>query len=550
MTNTNAIREDVLGYIAAIDDVALESEMAVTLSLMEAADKAMMIMENYDGEYIDSFSIFQEAAGDGKDPAHPFKEDGLLKTIVMAPINLIKLIIAKLKKVFGKEEQTKLQKAENVLKELGKTGVETFNSMCELLSGHKTEAVVLGTTITAGTALVISGKAKQAFESACRFTEKYLKTWMKNDTEKLSKDSYAPKIVLVEGKPAIETPIKFDALGKWLSNTMTALENYNMSLIKPGSAEDGSGGKTGDHNKITQAVNAVVMQVKMIKADHGYVGKKETIGIDEFRSLYADVDGKLNKLEEDMKNVGVIKWDATNPYAKELSKAARNFTDSAITIQNTITNLQEAFGTYSKYINATTEELSTAASRSGKSSIVDWVKSLIPNKNSDKTTTTDDATAKTADKGDVTEESAKITVVDEDYIQEGVTRTGKTIKVEETAKTTGDVEKLIKKYVANVSKKGFNNEHKILLVIGDSKIQYDKDKIKNPGKNETWDDVDMSAHDHVDNIKLYISGAGALAYAKENNIGKAKQVQESVLPEENEVEETVTVESAETSWYN
>ena len=91
----------------------------------------------------------------------------------------------------------------------------------------------------------------------------------------------------------------------------------------------------------------------------------------------------------------------------------------------------------------------------------------------------------------------------------------------------------------------------MLLIIGDSKIKYDNSKIKKPGKDETWDDVDMSAHDHVDKVKLYISGPGALAYAKDNGIGKAKEIQESVLPEEDETtEDVVTTESAYTSWYN
>ena len=583
MTNTNEIRDNVLGYISAIEDVALESEMAVTLSLMEAADKAMMIMENYEGDYIDSFSVFQEAAGDEKDPKHPFKEDGLLKTIIMAPINLIKLIIAKLKKLFGKEEQTKLQKAGDVLKDLGKTGIETFNSVCELLSGHKTEAVVLGTTITAGTALVISGKAKQAYDAAVRFTEKYLQTWMKNGTDKLKKDSYNPKLVLVDGKPAIETPINFVGLTKWLTDTIDALDKYNMSLIKPGSAKDVPGGRTGDHEKIIEAVRKVSFQVKEIKQAKGFVSlKRETITVDEFRNLFGDAETKLDQLETDVKDAGIITPEKENPYYKELMNAARDFTDNSLSIQKTVVNLQEGFGAYSKYINATADELSAMASKKGKS-IVEFFKDLVSKKKGDdadadaassegtKQLTGSARPALGMDKTTINpgdgmgspklhdddidttvpgNESAKISIVDEDYIQEGVTRTGKTVKVEETAKTAADVEKLIKKYVSNVAKRGFNNDQKILLVIGDSKIQYDKGGIKKPGKGETWDDVDMSAHDHVDKVKLYVSGPGALAYAKDNNIGKSKQVQEAALPEENEVEETVTVGSADTSWYN
>lgn len=564
MTNTNEIRDNVLGYISAIEDVALESEMAVTLSLMEAADKAMMIMENYEGDYIDSFSIFQEATGDGKDPNHPFKEDGLLKTIVMAPINLIKLIIAKLKKLFGKEEMTKKEKAAAAIKKIGAEAGDIITQLCEIAAGHKPALVVGGLTISAAALGIATGKIQAVYGKMKNAFEAYSKL---DRSLNNVKNAPLPTIVYKGDETYVSTVFDLKGLTSCCGEVLNALADYKNIMTNQQQTE---GTREKDLKKLSSDLKSVYNK---FKTSGGYVNKSTSlIPID-------DVVKQAEKLAEILevveKQQETIKTTSTETYSDAQKKLLGQFHNDLEQLAKIITVAAEVTVYHTDMPLAVETDIEETAKKfgfnqtlkDGINAIFDKIKSKKAAANGDNAATTDETSGEqstpeqpasdepaTADAASTEEvkanESAKISIVDEDYIQEGVTRTGKTVKVEETAKTAADVEKLIKKYVSNVAKRGFNNDQKILLVIGDSKIQYDKSGIKKPGKGETWDDVDMSAHDHVDKVKLYVSGPGALAYAKDNNIGKSKQVQEAALPEENEVEETVTVESADTSWYN
>ena len=554
MTNTNEIRDNVLGYISAIEDVALESEMAVTLSLMEAADKAMMIMENYEGEYIDSFSIFQEATGDGKDPNHPFKEDGLLKTIVMAPINLIKLIIAKLKKLFGKEEMTKKEKAAAAIKKIGAEAGDIITQLCEIAAGHKPALVVGGLTISAAALGIATGKIQAVYGKMKNAFEAYSKL---DRSLNNVKNAPLPTIVYKGDETYVSTVFDLKGLTSCCGEVLNALADYKNIMTNQQQTE---GTREKDLKKLSSDLKSVYNK---FKTSGGYVNKSTSL------IPINDVVKQAEKLAEILevveKQQATIKTTSTETYSDAQKKLLGQFHNDLEQLAKIITVAAEVTVYHTDMPLAVETDIEETAKKfgfnqtlkDGINAIFDKIKSKKAAANGDNAATTDEtsgeqpasdepAAADTASAEEVNaNESAKISIVDEDYIQEGVTRTGKTVKVEETAKTAADVEKLIKKYVSNVAKRGFNNDQKILLVIGDSKIQYDKSGIKKPGKGETWDDVDMSAHDHVDKVKLYVSGPGALAYAKDNNIGKSKQVQEAALPEE-----TVTVESADTSWYN
>ena len=559
MTNTNEIRDNVLGYISAIEDVALESEMAVTLSLMEAADKAMMIMENYEGDYIDSFSIFQEATGDGKDPNHPFKEDGLLKTIVMAPINLIKLIIAKLKKLFGKEEMTKKEKAAAAIKKIGAEAGDIITQLCEIAAGHKPALVVGGLTISAAALGIATGKIQAVYGKMKNAFEAYSKL---DRSLNNVKNAPLPTIVYKGDETYVSTVFDLKGLTSCCGEVLNALADYKNIMTNQQQTE---GTREKDLKKMSSDLKSVYNK---FKTSGGYVNKSTSL------IPINDVVKQAEKLAEILevveKQQATIKTTSTETYSDAQKKLLGQFHNDLEKLAKIITVAAEVTVYHTDMPLAVETDIEETAKKfgfnqtlkDGINAIFDKIKSKKAAANGDNAATTDETSGEqstpeqpasdepaTADAASTEEvkanESAKISIVDEDYIQEGVTRTGKTVKVEETAKTAADVEKLIKKYVSNVAKRGFNNDQKILLVIGDSKIQYDKSGIKKPGKGETWDDVDMSAHDHVDKVKLYVSGPGALAYAKDNNIGKSKQVQEAALPEE-----TVTVESADTSWYN
>lgn len=65
------IRNNVLEYIDDIEDIQESSEVAVIEAMIESFDKSFMIMENYTGESMEDFNIFQESK----------KEKGILDTV-------------------------------------------------------------------------------------------------------------------------------------------------------------------------------------------------------------------------------------------------------------------------------------------------------------------------------------------------------------------------------------------------------------------------------------------------------------------------------------
>ena len=54
-------RNEVLASIDSMNEVVQESEFGVLMSLLDQADKASVILENYNGNDLDMFSIYQEA---------------------------------------------------------------------------------------------------------------------------------------------------------------------------------------------------------------------------------------------------------------------------------------------------------------------------------------------------------------------------------------------------------------------------------------------------------------------------------------------------------
>ena len=66
--------------ISAIDDIVLESEESVIQAMLDACDKAWMILENYEGDDFSAFSIFQEAATENSDKGT--KKRGIISRIL------------------------------------------------------------------------------------------------------------------------------------------------------------------------------------------------------------------------------------------------------------------------------------------------------------------------------------------------------------------------------------------------------------------------------------------------------------------------------------
>ena len=87
-------RNEILASIDAIDMIVTESSLDVLFSVADTYEKSSMILENYCGNDLDAFAIFQEAVNDG-DPdknmnADAKKNDSILMKIIMFPVNILK----------------------------------------------------------------------------------------------------------------------------------------------------------------------------------------------------------------------------------------------------------------------------------------------------------------------------------------------------------------------------------------------------------------------------------------------------------------------------
>ena len=105
------LTNEILSSIDNIDDCVMEAEMNVLNALCNEYDKAIMIMENYNGDSYDCFDIFQEGFKDELNkPIRGVKGENILKRILMAIPRLIALLIKKVKKFFNKEKSERIVK--------------------------------------------------------------------------------------------------------------------------------------------------------------------------------------------------------------------------------------------------------------------------------------------------------------------------------------------------------------------------------------------------------------------------------------------------------
>ena len=105
------LTNEILSSIDNIDECVMEAEMNVLNAMINEYDKAIMIMENYNGNDYSSFDIFQEGFKDEVNkPIRGVKGENILKRILMAIPRLIAMIVRKVKKFFNKEKGERIVK--------------------------------------------------------------------------------------------------------------------------------------------------------------------------------------------------------------------------------------------------------------------------------------------------------------------------------------------------------------------------------------------------------------------------------------------------------
>ena len=121
------LTNEILSSIDNIDDCIMEAEMNVINAMINEYDKAIMIMENYNGNDYSSFDIFQEGFKDDIGTAFKGvdkngKKERILKRIIMFIPRLIQAFINMLKNKWNNRKSQqhikKIEELENTIKDL------------------------------------------------------------------------------------------------------------------------------------------------------------------------------------------------------------------------------------------------------------------------------------------------------------------------------------------------------------------------------------------------------------------------------------------------
>ena len=134
--------EEILDCIDDIDKITMESELSVLSSMIDAYDKSIMILENYEGDDVSCFDIFQEGFKDDVKEAFKGKDgEHILKKILMAIPRLFMAIGKIIRAAWNNRKSKRLQQELNALRKQ----VETLtNNVDELSKNQKAEEEAQG----------------------------------------------------------------------------------------------------------------------------------------------------------------------------------------------------------------------------------------------------------------------------------------------------------------------------------------------------------------------------------------------------------------------
>ena len=91
---------EILSSIDNIDECVMEAEMNVLTAMINEYDKAIMIMENYNGDSYDCFDIFMEASDES---IFGSKDENIFKRILMFIPRLISKVITIIQRAISKK---------------------------------------------------------------------------------------------------------------------------------------------------------------------------------------------------------------------------------------------------------------------------------------------------------------------------------------------------------------------------------------------------------------------------------------------------------------
>ena len=111
------VRDDIMQSLENIENITIESEMNVIQAMADSYQKSLAILENYNGDDVDSFSIFQEAAAQESDGESTFrktdkngKKENIIISILKFIPRLCMLIIRKMKSFIQSKKKIQMRK--------------------------------------------------------------------------------------------------------------------------------------------------------------------------------------------------------------------------------------------------------------------------------------------------------------------------------------------------------------------------------------------------------------------------------------------------------
>ena len=337
--NEVSFRDSILD---SIDTIVTESSNDVLFSLLDTADKAMMIMENCaDTDDIWKYSIWQEADGNAEQidkDKHPFKENSTLKTILMLPINLIKFIFKTISQAFSPQKAQESSKLAAVA-EKSKTVVQKVLPFFFTDEGELNLPIVIG----AG-----AGTAGLTLDAIIRKNHSIVVSVINKIRDLFTRAVRALKQMRGEDVPDqfTFTPNKSDA-SKY--DTCLDFEKADTYLDEMGKLFEGLSAKIKaikdapeEKNKIAKS-NELVSEIKKATNLCPIYKSIKTYSTTEIAAFYSTASEKTQKF---------AKQEAVNTFINEYKTSIADNDKTQKVIANVSQALGRSFAVYNAFITA------------------------------------------------------------------------------------------------------------------------------------------------------------------------------------------------------
>ena len=290
---------DILTSIDNMSDMIQESNTNVLESMLNASDKAFMIMENYYGNDYTNFAIFQES-----DEAHPFKEDGVLKTILMFIPNLFKWIANKISGLFNKQEKNAgfFKSVANKIK-----GTPETNAVLGWLLEHtpewmhNPEGTMFNAPVTIGGVTVSAGLMTAA-------VKKFGGTFKKTQDKIINSFNHIFKDVTDIDKSKVFTFIKQvdgENSGKWSTtidhDKITASFNDNKKILDELKNLISSIGENTPSDENIKKANEILNSYKSLKTVKPFLSSPTELTMDQITKFNDEITNLVKQYQDDIK---------------------------------------------------------------------------------------------------------------------------------------------------------------------------------------------------------------------------------------------------------